>query len=453
MPAIETISADHDVTAMEDDPRWALVQRILASRNFSKSGRLSAFLIYICRCALENRDDEITEQQIGIHVFNRPADYNPGDDNIVRTTARQLRQRLALYYQEEGGADDIRIEVPKGGYHPSFVHLTEETSLHREPPVVDSGSAHARPSVQIPPPLPIEAALSNAPSRRWSSLAVVLAAVCGACLVLLGQRLLHRFAARPAATAPLWSTVFITGQPTVFVSGDAGLNMYNNLARTQVKLGDYASGAYLSTPAAQAPDGYTWASLASRRYVSFVDLTFADQMRQIEAAHGAQYSIKFARDVHPEDFRNANVILVGAPTYNPWDEMFDNRLNFHLHYDGTRNIVSVLNAKPESGEPSEYLPAAEDSSHRGYTHGFGYIAVTTNLEGNGRVMLVEGSTVAGVDASLSFLMNDAKMAPILKKASSFKGDRSNFEILLGANFLKSSSPDAQVLATRFYPSR
>ena len=166
-----------------------------------------------------------------------------------------------------------------------------------------------------------------------------------------------------------------------------------------------------------------------------------------------QYSIKFARDVHPEDFRNVNVILLGAPTYNPWDEMFDNRLNFHLHYDGTRNIVSVLNAKPENGEPSEYLPAAEDPTHRGYTHGFGYIAVTTNLEGNGRVMMVEGSTIAGVDASLSFLMNDAKMAPILKKASSSKGDHNDFEILLGANFLKSSSPDAQVLATRFYPSR
>ena len=453
MAAIEKISADHDVTAMEDDPRWALVQRILASRNFSKSGRLSAFLLYVCRCALEDRDDEITEQQIGIRVFNRPADYNPGDDNIVRTTARQLRQRLALYYQEEGGEDDIRIEVPKGGYHPSFVHLAEKSSLHREAPVVESGPAHSGPSIHIQPAIPIEAARFNVPSHRWSSFAVVLAVVCGACLALLGQRLLRRVAVQTGTTAPLWSTVFVTSQPTVFVSGDAGLNMYNNFARTQLKLGDYASGAYLSTPAAHAPDGYTWASLASRRYVSFVDLTFADQVRQIEAAHGAQYSIKFARDVHPEDFRNANVILLGAPTYNPWDEMFDNRLNFHLHYDGTRNIVSVLNAKPESGEPSEYLPAAEDPTHRGYTHGFGYIAVTTNFEGNGRVMMVEGSTIAGVDASLSFLMNDAKMAPILKKASSSKGDHSDFEILLGANFLKSSSPDAQVLATRFYPSR
>lgn len=442
MQSLEKIKAGTDPNSprIEDDPRWFAIQRILTSQNFSKSGRLSAFLVYICRCALENRSEEITEQQIGIHVFSRPADYNPGDDNIVRTTARQLRQRLALYYQEEGGRDDIRIEVPKGGYHPSFVNLTQEGSVS-EPHV----------EVEDHSPLPVAAPLDTHPSRRWSIPALCLAMICGVCIALIGQRLIHRFRI-PTAIDPLWSALFVLGKPTVYVSGDAGLNMYNNLARTQVKLGDYASGAYLSTPEAQPPSGYTWASLATRRYVSWVDLTLADQLRQIEAVRGAQYSIKFARDVRPEDFRNSNVILVGAPTYNPWVEMFDSHLNFHLHYDGELNSVSVLNAKPQNGEPPEYLPAGEDPTHRGYTHGFGYIALTTNLEGNGRVLLIEGSTIAGVDASLSFLMNDSKMGPILKKVSQH-GGMGNFEVLLGANFLKSSSPDAQLLATRFYPTK
>jgi len=446
MPTLEKIRAGTSPNSsdIEGDPRWSTVQRILASQNFSKSGRLSAFLLYICRCALEDRSEEITEQQIGIHVFNRPANYNPGDDNIVRTTARQLRQRLAIYYQEEGGGDDIRIEVPKGGYHPNFVSLAEESSANGAPPVeVEPQPGNL--ALQVEPPSEINT------SRRWSSVALGLALICGIFLALAGQRMIHRFGAHPAATSPIWATIFVSGKPTVFVAGDAGLNMYNNLARTQVKLGDYASGTYLSTPEAQPPNGYTWASLATRRYVSWVDLTLADRLRQVAAVSGAQYSIKFARDIRPEDFRNSNVILVGAPTYNPWVEMFDNHLNFHLHYDGERNSMSVLNGKPENGEPTEYLPAGEDPTHRGYTHGFGYIAITTNLEGNGRVLLVEGSTIAGVDAALSFLMNDAKMGAMLKKASSPQGEIGNFEILLSANFLKSSSPDAQVLATRLYP--
>jgi hypothetical protein len=387
----------------------------------------------------------VTEQQIGIHVFSRPADYDPGDDNIVRTTARQLRQRLALYYQEEGGGDDIRIEVPKGGYHPSFVNVAEESPAGNMPPAeFEPKLAHL-----TPPP---EAAEESHPARRWSTLALSLALICGVCLALIAQQIMRRLESKPTAIDPLWSALFVPGKPTVFVAGDAGLNMYDNLARTQVKLGDYVSGAYLSTPEAQPPSGYTWASLATRRYASWVDLTLADQLRQIETSRGGQYTIKFARDLHPEDLRNSNVILVGSPTYNPWVEMFDNHLNFHLHYDGERNSVTVLNGKPEDGEPAIYLPAGEDPTHRGYTHGFGYIAVTANLEGNGRVLLVEGSTIAGVDASLSFLMNDAKMGPIIKKASQGSGP-GNFEVLLGANFLKSSSPDAQVLATRFYPTK
>ena len=447
MPLLEQTRTDTDPRRpLEDDPRWSAVQRVLASQNFSKSGRLSAFLVYICRCALEDRSEEITEQQIGIHVFSRAADYNPGDDNIVRTTARQLRQRLALYYQEEGGGDDIRIEVPKGAYHPTFVNLAEHKSVSDVP--VDEG----KPKIEEPSD-PIEVHPPRTLQRRWSSPALVLALICGICLALIGERLMHRVGAHLAAVEPLWLTVFVPAKPTVFVPGDAGLNMYNNLARTQVKLSDYASGAYLTTPEAKAPNGYTWASLASRRYVSWVDLTLADQLRQVEAAHEAQYLIRFARDVRAEDLRNSNVILVGSPTYNPWVEMFDNRLNFHLHYDGEHNNMTVLNSKPENGEPAEYLPLGEDPTRRGYTHGFGYIAVTTNLEGNGRVLLIEGSTVAGVDAALSFLTNDSTIGPVLKKASSASGEIGNFEVLLNANFLKSSSPDAQVLATRFYPPK
>ena len=103
----------------------------------------------------------------------------------------------------------------------------------------------------------------------------------------------------------------------------------------------------------------------------------------------------------------------------------------------------------ENGEPAEYLPAGEDPTHRGYTNGFGYIAVTTNLEGNGRVLLGRRLDDCGRRCFALVLMNDSKMGPILRKASQPAG-LGNFEVLLGADFLKSSSPDVQVLATRFY---
>ena len=431
---------------IDDDPRWGAVQRILASKSFSKSGRLSAFLTYICRCALEGRSDEISEQQIGIHVFDRPADYNPGDDNIVRTTARQLRQRLALYYQEEGAAEDLHIEVPRGGYHPDFVCRTDHNSPVES---LQNEAGNATASRALMPETVPKATLHV----LTPLLALCLAFICGVGVVLIGQRIVRQLEVRHSADNALWSEIFVPGKPTIFVPGDAGLNIYSNLARTQVNLGDYVSGVYLSTPEAQTPNGYTWAPLATRRYVSWVDLEFADKLRQIEMPRQVQYSIKFARDIHPDDLRNSNVILIGAPTYNPWVEMFASHLNFHLSYDGEHNAMTVLNRKPANGEPSEYTAAGGDSSHLGYTHGFGYIALTTNLDGNGRVLIIEGSTIAGVDASVSFLMSDSRMTPILSRASQKGRGLASFEVLLKADFLKSSSPDAQILATRFYPAK
>jgi serine/threonine-protein kinase len=39
---------------------------------------------------------------------------------VVRVQARRLRARLVRYYAEEGQADDVLIELPKGGYSPVF---------------------------------------------------------------------------------------------------------------------------------------------------------------------------------------------------------------------------------------------------------------------------------------------------------------------------------------------
>ncbi len=438
--------ASFSLDGLEHDPRWALIQRLLASKHFCRSTRLNSFLLYVCRCALEGRGEEITEQQIGIHVFHRSPNYNPGDDNIVRTTARQLRQRLALYYQEDGKSENVRLEIPRGGYHPIFTSVTEEHPEY-DPVRVDSACTMDEPRTARTTNYPI--VLPWYKSVLWLSLAIAV----GVCLTLICQRIIRTAALHRSRLDPLWSALFVPGKTTVFVSGDAGLNMYDNLAKTQVELGNYISGDYLATPEAQPPNGYSWASLASRRYVSFVDLQLADRMRQIVASRGAQFSIKFARDVHPQDLRGANIVFVGAPTYNPWVEMFDNQLNFRLHYDGAHNSMVVLNRKPQAGEPAEYDASAAAPDDRGYTNGFGYIAFTKTLEGDGRVLMIEGSTVAGVDAAASFLLDDAKMAPVMQKISQNSGGVSDFEILLAAEFLKSSSPEAHVLATRFYPGR
>lgn len=97
-----------------------LVSRVARSVTFEKSPRLRAFFLHVCRCALEHKPEEATEQQIAIRVYGRPAGYNPNDDNIVRSQARMLRMKLEHHFANEGRNESVVISIPKGQYLPAF---------------------------------------------------------------------------------------------------------------------------------------------------------------------------------------------------------------------------------------------------------------------------------------------------------------------------------------------
>src|SRR5216684_1230965 len=102
------------------DLRWEVVQRVATSTLFQRSPRLRELLLYICERSIQNHPEELREQAIGCGVFGRKADYNPGEDNIVRVEIRQLRKRLEEYFAAEGKDEQIVILIPKGAYVPAF---------------------------------------------------------------------------------------------------------------------------------------------------------------------------------------------------------------------------------------------------------------------------------------------------------------------------------------------
>ena len=98
----------------------ALVQKIVASSEFQRAARLRDFLLYVVDRKLARAPQEVTETLIGQRVFGRPSTYHTGEDSIVRTEARLLRQRLERYFSQEGIAEPMVLEIPKGSYVPVF---------------------------------------------------------------------------------------------------------------------------------------------------------------------------------------------------------------------------------------------------------------------------------------------------------------------------------------------
>jgi TolB-like protein len=96
------------------------LERVLRSGRFRKCTQLSRFLRFAVAQALAGQNGASKETLIGVEIFRRPPDYDPGADPVVRVEARRLRHKLAEYYVNEGRDDAIRIELPKGGYLPVF---------------------------------------------------------------------------------------------------------------------------------------------------------------------------------------------------------------------------------------------------------------------------------------------------------------------------------------------
>jgi len=94
----------------------AALERILASRAFASAPRQQALLRHIVTETLEERGDRLKEFGIAIDVFGRGPTFDPRVDSIVRVQASRLRSQLADFYAKEGAAEQVRIEVPAGGY-------------------------------------------------------------------------------------------------------------------------------------------------------------------------------------------------------------------------------------------------------------------------------------------------------------------------------------------------
>ena len=110
--------------------------RVAASPGFAAAPRLRKFLCFVVERTLDGRTEDLKETVVGVEVFGRDASYDPGIDPVVRITAGRVRERLEQYYQAEGKLDDIRIELPKGGYVPRFEQNHRLSALTDQPAAV-----------------------------------------------------------------------------------------------------------------------------------------------------------------------------------------------------------------------------------------------------------------------------------------------------------------------------
>ena len=155
------------MTQVSEPAVRAELDRILASKGFATAGRLSKLLRYVVGKTLAGESDQLKEYAVGIEVFERDAKYDPRLDSIVRVEAGRLRTKLDEYYNGEGSASPIRINLPRGGYSAVFEPVAA--------PAASDGAVLAR----------------ARPSRSAAPLAAVLLIAITAMVFWLGSRDRH----------------------------------------------------------------------------------------------------------------------------------------------------------------------------------------------------------------------------------------------------------------------
>jgi hypothetical protein len=393
------------------DERWQLVEQIASSTIFSKAPRLSSFLRYISIAGLSGHLADLNERQIGIDVFERNPAYNPGEDSIVRTSARLLRNKLEEYFATEGISSTWILSIPKGSYVPLF----ERRAL------APSGPQPAEPEAERE---------ASSYLKRYSNAAVLLGLAVAAVIALSLWHIYGRQTLAPNVSVTsgevLWSSLFTTERRTILVPSD-------NTLPNRLSLSEYLQQSETSRRQAHRSTG-------------LADLNLAFRLARLPESQGKDFDIRYARVLTLADVKNSNLILVGGVLVNPWVNLYHERLDFSVDEDRT-GLTFARIRNPTGNEK----PVYQGSSVGDETVSFGLIAYLSNLDGSGNVLLVEGSSSAGTETACDFLLNPTMLSGVEKGLLRPDHKLQHFEVLLETRVLQGNAVKTTILASRPLP--
>jgi len=426
----------------------AALSRVLESRHFAKAPLLSSFLSYVCEAALGEQTARLTEQEIGVRVFRRSYGYDPGEDNIVRNYARQLRRRLDSYYLHEGRTESLRIDVPKGGYVAVFrrhgpVAESVDNISGPLPEISAYGPGEGNEVLETPPAVePLSPVLpASGGNRRPYVLVFVL---CGLLLSGAIAFAIRHFGGGKARSPlhSLWSQIFQPDRDTVIVPADVGFVILQQLNNRTFTLAEYESWSTV-----EQYDHVYMSFLKAQKYTSMLDLDTVSRLQWLPEVVPNRFITRAAHNLSMDDLSNDNVVLLGSNYSNPWVELFERNLNFHFINQPQQGRSWIENTHPHSGESALYENTTRNITHETYA----VVALLPNVSKSGHVLIVEGLDGPGTQAAVDLLLQGDMLRPVLKQATRPDGTLGSFEVLLAATSLDTRATDTHIIAERYYP--
>jgi hypothetical protein len=379
------------------------LDRILQSEDFRASKRSQEFLTYVVEQTLKGSTEILKERTIGIDVFHRSPDYDPGEDATVRVKAGEVRKRLGLYYANRGVGDSIRIELPSGSYVPGFRRVRAHAELPNSPP---------NPAVPVAADLPGRAFARY----KWLAIPVAVIAVVGAVFLVSPGR------SDSTILGQFWAPLF---------KGDAPVSLC--VAYVPVY------GLDREPTSATPPTAGEFVQLRDQ-FVGAGDLIASVRLSGMLAKQRRPYLLRVGNDVSFKDLRTAPAILIGY-SYTRWKEI-SSQMRFFI--DGARTPVGITDNGKATNWTLPDLPRDRKTDRD-------FAIVSRVFHPDTQALLVElaGITSYGTDAAGDLVTNPGLMAEALHDAPAgwqFK----NLQLVLSVKVIGGTPATPKVVGSYFW---
>jgi hypothetical protein len=397
---------------------------------FAQSSRCKNFLDYVVLQTLLGKAGQLKERTIGISVFNRANDYDPGEDAIVRVTANEVRKRLGQFYRESKAAHPIQIELPRGAYVPEFriqpsrrENVEDDSDLH--------SSDHEPIADEVQPHVEIRSSSvdgSDLTSKDESTFAPIEAPKRnGARKVIVDVALLVLLLSLGATIFGIWK---IRAQK-------AGPQVWEAFSHSKVPVLICVDTHDLHLPNASPEDRQRFVDLVlHKQIIALDDAAIISSMAATLGKKGIPFRVVGAEQTSLSEFRRQPVILIGAI-----DNKWTLRLSKSLPYR-----IEVANP-PGSGSDKEPIASILDSEHPEYApwtvdlstpfstwkSDYAILARMDDPTTGVPVLMEAGLGNDGTLAASELVTSDAFVSQL--KNEPLCSGKSNFEAVVGTNII------------------
>ena len=151
---------------------------------------------------------------------------------------------------------------------------------------------------------------------------------------------------------PLWARLFDKSHQTLIVPSDDGIVMIQNLTGHLVPLSEYINRDYLSLKSPYNIDAQNMRDLDAQRYTNVTDLNAVMRFSRFRRQMTVSSTVRYSRDLHMEDLKDANVILLGSSFSNPWAELFEKIAEFRVRISASSECLAHREQAPSGRRAS-----------------------------------------------------------------------------------------------------